>query len=423
MRFCAHCWAHVLYLCLILSWISVSTSNNSRWWDPKTSHPGLNNPSHHWTLNPNRAGPYSDEHHGYCTFGTSWNRVNKSTLYYIEADPRVNVTRNYCQSCLIEENRKPSGVKPLPFFGERTGSGDTSRYNYKILLVTVDNRPLRMNDETSYIASGSVINQHYAKLMGYDYLYATVNSSDIALHLLKRYNCTLASKVHNDFANPKYGAASYHQTLKYIRASSWNKLPVLHYLAMHYGDDYDYFIYLDADVILNPSMTNITLSDLFDKWETQRSPLMNKRYIFWGNKVIRDSTFIFTTNFPWRDDFPCAGTFIFKPNDLGRKILRQWWDYDLPLKNKYDFMEQDALWYMIEVARRGENKFLINATTTTMVYEFQLPNPFIGFQEMFFNHMANYYEQRPVYVTLLLQSFKAHESASFDKALKNIRNN
>ncbi len=62
--------------------------------------------------------------------------------------------------------------------------------------------------------------------------------------------------------------------------------------------------------------------------------------IYRGVKDPYQALFLFMSNFPWREDLPCAGTFIFKPNAAAINILQEWWDYDIPQKNFYDFMEQ-----------------------------------------------------------------------------------
>jgi hypothetical protein len=35
---------------------------------------------------------------------------------------------------------------------------------------------------------------------------------------------------------------------------------------------------------------------------------------------------LFFSNFPFREDLPCAGFFIVKPNKI-EQSLREWWDY------------------------------------------------------------------------------------------------
>ncbi len=73
--------------------------------------------------------------------------------------------------------------------------------------------------------------------------------------------------------------------------------------------------------------------------------------IYRGNKDPYEALFLFMSNFPWREDLPCAGTFIFKPNAASIAILQEWWDYDIPQKNVFDFMEQvrDVLWTVCSV--------------------------------------------------------------------------
>jgi hypothetical protein len=53
----------------------------------------------------------------------------------------------------------------------------------------------------------------------------------------------------------------------------------------------------------------------------------------WGQTRLSQTNMIFLTNFPWRDDMPCAGVFMFRPNALGLTQLQDWWNYNLPVKN------------------------------------------------------------------------------------------
>ncbi len=71
-------------------------------------------------------------------------------------------------------------------------------------------------------------------------------------------------------------------------------------------------------------------------------------FVQYGQKDITKAHFIFFNNFPWRDNMPCAGSFIFRPTKLAERVFRQWWDFHLTSKNFKHFHEQDALWHMIE---------------------------------------------------------------------------
>jgi hypothetical protein len=62
-----------------------------------------------------------------------------------------------------------------------------------------------------------------------------------------------------------------------------------------------------------------------------------------GHRDVTRSKLSFFSNFPWRDDLSCAGTFLFRPRLHAEALFR-----DLPSKIFKHFHEQDALLHMIE---------------------------------------------------------------------------
>jgi len=62
--------------------------------------------------------------------------------------------------------------------------------------------------------------------------------------------------------------------------------------------------------------------------------------VYRGVKDPAAALFTFFSNFPWREDLPCAGTFVFRPVPAAVRALQEWWDYDIPQRNLEDFMEQ-----------------------------------------------------------------------------------
>lgn len=178
----------------------------------------------------------------------------------------------------------------------------------------------------------------------------------------------------------KYGIGGFHPGYKYFRASSWAKLPPLWYLATEYGKHYDYIWFVDSDAAPNPLRANRSVGDAIQQWNTDP-----ETYVFSGNTKTDDSTFIFFSNFPWREDYPCAGTFLFRPVEA-IPILQEWWDYDIPQKNYRDFMEQDALWYMLEY-----KKFAIEGHYTLLTRnEPQFPSQWHGVPQLWIAHIPNY---------------------------------
>lgn len=217
----------------------------------------------------------------------------------------------------------------------------------RVLVVSVDDRDvsdeLKSNDYVSMVA---ILQQDYCIRHGYDYVSFRTDNELLHKAVVERY--PNVSMKNANFEETKYGYASYHPGLSQFRASSWGKLPPLWYLATEYGDHYDYIWFMDSDAAPNPLHNNRSLGDALADWKRDSDTM-----IYRGNKDPYEATFIFMSNFPWRSDLPCAGTFIFKPSALGETILREWWDYDLWMKNRADFMEQDACKYIFHLIRHG----------------------------------------------------------------------
>ena len=217
------------------------------------------------------------------------------------------------------------------------GAGDNT--GLKVLMVTVDDRDLKPALEgkaEDYVSMVAALQSDYAALHGYDYIsYRTDHALLIKLFREKFPDLDIKSK---DFEENKYGYASFHAGYKYFRASSWSKLPPLWHLNKEYGSFYDYIWFVDSDATPNPFFRNRSLGDSFQIWKNS-----TEQSVYKGLKNPSEATLIFFSNFPWRDDLPCAGTFLIKTGLAADQILRDWWDYDIPQKNREDFMEQDAL--------------------------------------------------------------------------------
>ena len=102
-----------------------------------------------------------------------------------------------------------------------------------------------------------------------------------------------------------------------MRASSWNKLPPLYHLAYEYGHMYDYIYYLDSDVMMNPAFINSSISQVLDNWDSGTSEKFGEnvlpnesKFVQWGQTDLAKANMMFLTNFPWRDDYPCAGEWV-----------------------------------------------------------------------------------------------------------------
>lgn len=302
----------------------------------------------------------------------------------------------------IEE--KNTGIRVAPTIG--TGKGDNT--GLKVLLVSVDDRPIhRVLDNEDYVSMCQVLQHDYAMHNGYDYL-AIRASTDQLIQGLKDRHPEEMEKVEAAHveSSSKYGFASYHPGLKYFRASSWSKLPPLWNITATYGHLYDYVWFIDSDATPNPAHQNRSVGDAVRFW-TQHSTdkvFNDEVMVYKGNPDPSNATFLFLSNFPWRADMPCAGTFLFKPNELAERIFREWWDYDIPQKNQWDFMEQDALWYMLEESLKDGNPyhFLMDEKAVSLLSEPQFPSNYQGPGSNWLLHVPNYEAYRNKYIRTML---------------------
>jgi len=277
----------------------------------------------------------------------------------------------------------------------------------KVLMVSVDSRQLKPNlQNTDYVTMSSILVSDYAQKNGYDYIKITSNHSKLFENVEKKYNRKSKLGI-----GDKYGVTIFHPGLGQFRASSWAKMPLLWHAYDQFGEYYDYLWYVDSDLTINPMFNDRYLSSELEKWQND-----THRHVFWGSNP-KDATFLFFNNFPWREDMPCAGTFLMKSTNLGEKMLREWWDYNLEIKNWYDFMEQDALWYMIENPEYG---FLINTTTVSLLIENQFMSEWLGYNDLWLLHIANYVAYRDALLKNMLRLIDLYDPIAYKEAVENI---
>jgi hypothetical protein len=145
----------------------------------------------------------------------------------------------------------------------------------------------------------------------------------------------------------------------------------------------------------------------------------NNSVVFWGNRNPFDSKLIAFSNFPWRDDKPCAGIWIVRAKD-SEAMLREWWDYDLPEKNEKNFMEQDALWYMLEAD--PSLGFIVNQNTTSLIDERQFPSAWNGLNDLWLAHIPSYlWRNRIVYFRNMLRMVGLYEFHAYAAAARHVK--
>lgn len=255
------------------------------------------------------------------------------------------------------------------------------------LLVNIDNRELSKNvHDNSYAPKTAVLNLDYAKRHGYDFLYVQNVVTDLESETRAKFpNADIIPPTDN----AKDAATAFHVGLKQFRAASWAKLPALWHVTTTVGMDYEYIWYIDSDAAISPLHGDKSIEEQLKYWEAQGSFIK-------GRSDLTKSAFVFFHNHPWRDDMPCAGSFIYRPK-LAEPILREWWDFDLPSKNFKHFHEQDALWHMIEsehdqnwIAQHPDLKFKMNTGAYTILREQQFPSAWKRYEDLWLCHIASY---------------------------------
>lgn len=227
-------------------------------------------------------------------------------------------------------------------------SGGGGKTGSRCLIVTIDNRDLQPGyHDQHYLSMTAVINHAYATYHNYDFFYLQNDVSNLVSEALKKYPKATQDPMMLDGQHvAKDVATGFHVGLQQFRAASWAKLPALWYITKKLGHKYDYVWYIDSDAAVSPFAFNRSIDDAVRDW--QRREEAHHDMVLLGNRDVMRSKLLFFSNFPWRDDMPCAGSFLFRPRLHAEALFREWWDYDLPSKNFKHFHEQDALWHMIE---------------------------------------------------------------------------
>ena len=267
----------------------------------------------------------------------------------------------------------------------------------KVLVVAVDNRPLydSISGSGGYGGIVAVLQHNYCKHHRYDYIRIVNNKTNILADVREKYpNVTQQPFQQETLAtidNPKHGFDVLHPGYLRTRSSSWGKLPALWHAAERFGHAYDYIWFMDSDAVPNPMRQDRSLGDALKSWSKNTTESVK-----WGKVGPDNATFLFMSNFPDRDDLPCAGTIIFKPTQFAQDALREWWDLDLVFKATNDFMEQDALWYIIESGPQYGG-YMINDLTTVLLTEQQFSSAWRGYSDIWFAHIPSGEEYRVGY--------------------------
>ena len=250
------------------------------------------------------------------------------------------------------------------------GPGDNG--GLKVLVVSCDDREMKDRlEDNDYVSMTAVLLHDYTQRHGYDFMKLTGNSSFLVDRVLAKYRDRFFGR-YDGIGEHKYGPSAFHPGLLHFRASSWAKIPHVWHAVSEYGEHYDYVWYMDSDAAINPAFRNRSLHDMLTHWQRQtdntsalaaaagqRPGAIQSRdvlgQVYWGQRDVRSADLLFFSNFPWRDDLPCAGIFLCRPR-RAEPILREWWDYSLESRNRADFMEQDAMWFMLQAGEWGRGR-------------------------------------------------------------------
>lgn len=173
-------------------------------------------------------------------------------------------------------------------------------HRQKILVFMSDNRPLDKDFDTAgYNSLVAAINYEYCKKHNYDFVYYVPHLDESN----SLYNCL----------DPKTNEP---------RHASWSKL-----LSTQRALDlpYDYVVYIDSDCIFYND--DVLLEDII-------LPRKDKSMLFFNDK-------------PFSNHKPCAGFYICKTNSNSKQFIRDWYDVNMPNKNKDHAWEQSALHYLL----------------------------------------------------------------------------
>lgn len=307
----------------------------------------------------------------------------------------------------------------LSLFGNFCDTFATSKSLHAVLIVSCDTRELEVDYEISPFYSGTAaINFKYAQRHGYDFLRVTTNQSSFVSSVNRHYSDVKPQLFSLSIArHPKYFPASFNVNQMQFRGPTWVKLLVLWEASMrgNRGASYKYILFLDSDIAINPLNHHRSIEDAFTDWETNSSVSVMR-----GQPNLRESGMIFWNNHPWRQDMPCTGAILIRP-DLAEPLLREWWDYNLTIKNFEEFHEQDVIWHMLDHWQKYG--FLLNDTSVTLLTERQIISEWTPLHEMWLCHVPTYHEGLKPLFRFFLRKLNLNHKSAFEIIMHDIKAN
>lgn len=211
----------------------------------------------------------------------------------------------------------------------------------------------------SYYSLAAVINYQYAKSQNYSFLYVQISyyqlidevrqwykekgiPENIQQFLSSNNSDSFPSKFDGWATEGKISPSLFNVKLGQFRASPWLKIPVIMYLISNYTLKWDHIFFLDSDAIINPLSDNMNLASAFKLWQPK---IRNMK--MWGNDVDV-SSIIFFSDHPAGNRINSGSFIVNTKNQNTFKLLKEWWDWNIPEKNFVHPFEQAAIWQMID---------------------------------------------------------------------------
>lgn len=181
--------------------------------------------------------------------------------------------------------------------------------------------------------------------------------------------------------DPKKSPSLLNYRLQQYRSSPWMKLLSLWALYEEYQKEFDYFVFLDSDAVINPRFHSTSFQDLFDRWGNQKNQMISS-----GQQNITLSDMLVLIDSPWSTG-TCTGIFFLKVSEVTQLFLEEWWNYNNPIFNTEHPFEQ-GIFNELLTSKKGN---YINYDTVSVVAQpgfvsLRRTNP----QEQFFVHLASY---------------------------------
>jgi len=232
-----------------------------------------------------------------------------------------------------------------------------------ILFLQSDTRPLDCNiSSADYNSMTAVLNHHFARLHGGQYMYLLQNSENLLDKVQQNYGLNM-SGIYVDMAGAtveKNKPACFNTNLKQLRASPWCKLLSIWNITTSIANDgYGHIVFMDSDAAFSAKKMARSIHHAMTSWIGKE---------LWGTQVMNACLILMTTApFPGLE---CDGFMIFNSSNLDRlaNMIKEWWNFDRKENNFRHAYEQQALDILLT-----SGHFSLSQNTVSVVNETQFP--------------------------------------------------